>query len=208
MTITGCKKEEKGTFTITGRVVQNCNDPIPVPGVVVEVMYTGSSTKGNQVFTAGSATTDAEGNFSITYDNIRQDPQNGLRLVSENGFAYRYLLYGIPKNRDLNISDVYFNTEITIIYKFKLAGRSSSVNDTFIFGPSGWPTTLIGPFFENQIIDTIQVFNPAHVYGNTLADYPFAWQPGRNRLSNVHLTSFSLCEKGIVESYVDISQPR
>ncbi len=108
----------------------------------------------------------------------------------------------------MNVSDVYFNTEITIIYKFKLASHSTSVKDTFIFGPAGWSTILIGPFFENQIIDTMQVFNPPQVYGNTFSEYPFSWQLGRNTKAKVHLTNFSLCEKGTVESYVDISQAK
>jgi hypothetical protein len=207
MTITGCKKEEKGTFTITGRVVQNCNDPIPLTGVKVELSYSGSSSKGNQVFTAGSATTDADGNFSITYENINQNIEGMyLRQISSK-FSQGTICTKIPYNRDLNMDDIYVNAQIKMIYKLNLKGKQTSIEDTIYYFLHGQQAKIkVGPFYENQQLDT-DTYYPIQRYGSLLSSNVFNWQLGKQNPYNASIIEFNLCDIEQI-GFIDLSQAK
>jgi hypothetical protein len=201
----GCKKE-KAEFTISGRIVQTCLDPLPVPRMELNLEYTGTAANfySQKVFDLGRAITDHDGNFTITYENIK-NPINNLILEGSLGQGF-IELWGIPANRDLQIGDVYLNNKVMIIYKMKLNDFHTSKADTFNFTSRGFQRSLFGPFHENQIIDTM-IFKPSQKYNNPLSDLHFGWRMGSRGKQIWHTSTFHLCDS-IYLSFIDLNQAK
>lgn len=205
-TINSCKKDdEKKEYTITGRIVQSCDNPTPVNNQSFKLKYLAAKALLGRpmVHEAGSCTTDKDGYFTITYVNIKQDDIN-LELIQDVGFGQNTVFSGIPQNTDLNVKDIYLKVPIYQIYKIKLSGISTSKSDTLIYEIGGQhDKNIIGPFLENQILDTI-LFYSIHSYKSLSQPYSFTWRFSSSKNWTRTITNATLCNK-YNDAIIDLS---
>jgi hypothetical protein len=173
----GCKKNnEKREYTIKGRVVQSCFDSTPASSLNLILQYSGSGVSGAKTFVAGSATTDKDGYFTLTYENIEQTI-TGMYLTRDVSFGQSPILWDIPVNTDLQIENIYRNIIINRIYKIKVGSKITSIYDTIMYNAGSITKFVIGPFFDNQIVDSL-LLNSLQVYGTETESSTFTWKLG------------------------------
>ncbi|MDP3928061.1 MAG: hypothetical protein Q8R57_03475 [Bacteroidota bacterium] len=151
----GCKSEEE-TYTITGKIVKSCDYPTPVSNLSFELWYY-SDSKRNDALKA-SGVTDIDGNFSIQYTSTPNGFNSRMELITSNGpFGQKPILSRIPQNKNMAIGNIYTDTNYYMIVKIKTENNFSDLDTLYynIIKPYGQYDFLIGPFYNNQIIDTI-----------------------------------------------------
>jgi hypothetical protein len=169
----GCKDEnEDKVYTITGKVVTSCDNPVPVANLPFELWYYSDSKRDSKQHATG--VTDEKGYFSVQYTQTNGGFNSSLELILANGpFGQKPLLSKIPQNQNLNIGNIYTDTNFYLLVKI-ITTRSFTVNDTlfYIAGTKDYKS-LVGPFANEQIIDTISVsrFDGWSYYGEKNTPY-------------------------------------
>ena len=121
-----CKKKEK-EVTLSGRIISTCNgDPI----ADATVTFYKIKSLGQKGDVAAQATTDGNGNFSITY----KSDYSKMRMYV-NGHKY---MLDIKGYEDINFGDLYLEPISKAVVRLKvLSVPASNSNDTLYCGPYG-----------------------------------------------------------------------
>lgn len=208
--LNNCKKEnENRTYTLTGRILNSCNNPAPIVGKEFVLQYAYNTGVSKGVEEKGRITTDANGKFSITYTNIKHD-DIALNLVEENTFGQSIILGNIPQNNDLSVGDIYLNAETLLFYKMKISGVSTSTSDTLYYHIGSREQKIAGPFHEMQVIDSLTV-HPFQLYTSNSLDTKkvtisaISWRTDTKTYPIQQTISFSICDK-TKDVMIDLSQ--
>jgi hypothetical protein len=154
----GCELINDNTeYTIRGQLLQSCDNPTPVSGVKLILDYDcncNSSKILQEIYT------DADGKFEFKYKSV-----NGNDIVirgnQANGLGTINYLFGIPINKDLDVGNLYSSNNFFAVLKI-VNKRQSTKNDTIfydVYGSANFRRFIVGPFIENQILDTIMFRN-------------------------------------------------
>jgi hypothetical protein len=163
MLLNSCQKDEnEGKFTIKGKLLNSCDKPEPVNGhqIFLEFSY-GINNKYEQI----AATTLADGSFELKYEKKNAMGEMTISGRQTNGSGTLNYLFGIPIGRDLDIGNLYLSNNFTAFVRINTK-RNTSMSDTLYYKRGKnfvFETSLIGPFNQNQIIDTL-VFRNTQFY--------------------------------------------
>lgn len=155
----GCNpfNEDNKEYSIKGTLLQSCDNPTPVTGVKLLLDYDcncSSSKILQEVYT------DSEGKFEFNYKTVAGN-DIVIRGTQANGGGTKNYLFGIPINKNLDIGNLYNNDNFFAIVKLEVS-RPTSLNDTLfydLFGAGNYRKTLIGPFTNGLILDTLNFRN-------------------------------------------------
>ncbi|MBU3661636.1 MAG: hypothetical protein FGM41_00350 [Bacteroidetes bacterium] len=175
---TGCKRDDSQVYTISGKVVKSCDNPIPISNLAFELWYYSDGKRDNAQ--KGTGVTDANGNFSINYSSTPGGFNSRLELITSNGpFGQKPLLSMIPQNKNLEAGNIYTDTNyfLNVIIRTE---KNYTDKDTLFFSiANGVKFKFIkGPFINNQFIDTVSSF------------YFDGWNDPNNRAKRVGLIKY------------------
>jgi hypothetical protein len=165
----GCKEENEETdktYTITGKVVTSCDNPVPVANLPFELWYYSDSKRDSKQHATG--VTDENGGFNISYSHTPNGFNSTLSIITANGpFGQKTLLANIPQNKNI-ISDIYTDTNYFVIIKISTVQQYTNSDTLFYYSGSFVANEkfIRGPFYNNQIIDTL-VFSSVQGWSKT-----------------------------------------
>lgn len=163
--LSNCKREDTRVYTISGKIVKSCNNPIPISNKAFELWYY-SGNKRNDI-QMGSGITDLNGSFSVNYTSTPSGVNSTLSLIASNGpYVQKSLLGNIPQNKDI-YETIYVDTNYFVKVKIR-AKKTFSNADTLFYYTGSFTANMkyiIGPFQDNQIIDTLY-FSGIQGWGN------------------------------------------
>lgn len=210
--LSNCKKEnENKTYTVTGKIFNSCNNPVPIIGkeFVLEYNYNTGSSKGGEDL--GSCVTDNEGRFSITYKRIdKKDVE--MNLSVKNTFGYNSILGDIPQNIDIDAKEIYLNPAVLLIYKIKPSQKITTNQDTIYYDIGKTNKMIVGPFENMQVIDTITRY-PSQCYcwsetDSKIVRTSFSWKTQRNSSKIVQVSvEYNVCDNQ-TEAIIDLSKAK
>jgi len=183
--LSNCKRDDSQVYTISGKVVKSCDNPIPISNLAFELWYYSDGKRDNA--NKGSGVTDANGNFSINYTSTPGGFNSRLELITSNGpYGQKPLLSKIPQNRNIYVNHVYTDTNFFMVVKIATE-KSYSDKDTLFYSVSnaGKFKFIIGPFSNNQHIDTVSNFyfdgwNDPNDPKNRKGLFDYIWKLGQN----------------------------
>jgi len=156
--VNGCKDADE-EYTIKGRVVKSCDDQEPISNLSFELWFDDDGTRGSQKLANGI--TDQMGSFSINYKSVNGAFNSSLDILTKNGtYGMKPLLSKIPQNKSIDVGNIYVDTNYFIIVRLKTS-KSYTSNDTLFYSiasKSNQYKHVIGPFINNQVIDSISLF--------------------------------------------------
>ncbi|HRH63523.1 MAG TPA: carboxypeptidase-like regulatory domain-containing protein [Bacteroidia bacterium] len=148
-----CKKDTEviPTYTLSGRVFSECN--LPLANAKISFHQDGESTLvGTSESNDQSTVTDANGYFSIAYEN------NGSNPI-EIWHDAKKMLSGIPIRQDINDIVGYKNARACIQVKLNVLNPHSSADTLNITNfASSTPLSLVGPF-TSQVLYTAPYYS-------------------------------------------------
>jgi hypothetical protein len=187
----GCTKDTGEQYTIKGKLLKSCDNPEPIVGqnLILEKYTDGGRSKYE---TIGTTTTDENGIFSIKYSSV--GASSALNLKPQEG-SYSYLA-NIPT--DVNIEEnVYTKDNFFYIIKIKTTNAYTE-KDTLFYTLGSDTQYLVGPFTDNQAIDTVVKSNrQGWSYGQSEQKilFNYTWKlgsqyndPSRGNVVNAYLT--------------------
>lgn len=167
-----CKKdgmvENQQQYTVKGRLLNSCDDQ--TPSIDKELLSLRSfcvyCTIGLDL---GPITINDDGTFEFKYKH--SSINKNLELFSNKHYD---LVLGIPINQNIDLGNVYIKNNMYAIVKTS-PRRITSAADTLFYNLKDYQRDnvpieyAIGPFAENQIIDTI-FFHAFQIYDSTCLD--------------------------------------
>ncbi len=125
----GCNKENKKEYAISGKILQGCtNQPVANKEVILYQLISSNWTLQTSGGEVGKTTTDANGNFSLKY---KSKNSNELRLQVSAGFGFSTIMERIPSEKD--IIDFVIHDRATTTIQVKLnVGNFYTSNDTLL----------------------------------------------------------------------------
>jgi hypothetical protein len=167
-----CRKddmiENQQQYTVKGRLLNSCENP--TPSLDNELLSLRSICAFCTIgFELVPITVNEDGTFEFKYKHSSINKNLGL-------FSYKYydLVLGIPVNQNIDLGNVYLKNNLYAIVKTK-PKRITSKADTLFYNPQDYRGNklpieyAIGPFSENQIIDTL-FFHSFQIYDSTYLD--------------------------------------
>ncbi len=142
-------------YTITGKLVKSCDNPIPMINRSFDLWY--NTNGGGKSDLKATATTDSLGNFKLIYTTTPHSVSSTLDIIEANGFGQKTLLANILQNTNIDIGNIYTDTNVFIVAKIKTE-KTYSTNDTLFYFLGSFSANkkfIVGPFANNQILDTI-----------------------------------------------------
>ena len=144
-----CTKD-KNTYIISGKILQDCNGT-PFANQQLSffqsISSTITSTSGGEL---GTATTDANGNFSFSYTPANNEE---IKILTPSGAGFGTLMGGIPKG---------INIEGLIIYTSPRFNMKVSIN---VINPhSAGDTLYILDLRNNQVLKVASPLTSGHLY--------------------------------------------
>jgi hypothetical protein len=201
----GCKEDESDkSYTITGKVVKSCDNPMPFANLPFELWYYSDSKRDSKQHATG--VTDENGEFKISYTHTPNGFNSSLNIITANGpFGQKNLLYNIPQNQNIHADNVYTDSNYYLIAKINTE-KSYTALDTLFYNiglPLGQYKYVVGPFSNNQIVDTVSLFlfdGWSDISGSRFKrNYEIRWLIGIKyndpKKQNRPTTSIDLCKK-------------
>jgi hypothetical protein len=157
--LTNCKRNHEQEFVVTGRIVDNCNNSLPVANASLDLHGGGSRLlcKSNGVSVKGK--TDANGYFTLIYQGVCPSADELTLEVKKTGYGFVDAYY-IAVNQDKDLGTLSIRENLT--YKIAIETDTAySSSDTLFYDIR--PTNpfdssyqyVTGPFANNTVIDTI-----------------------------------------------------
>lgn len=151
--LTNCLGDENPEiYTLTGTLYENCTFTPAANVNLVLWGYDGSVFQEDVTGVKGSATTDENGNFSISYE--KQPIRVDLSLETSNGINSLKVMKGIPNNENLELRNVFISNRGKLKITLDVINTYNS-SDTLFISTSGKTTAFNGPF-NSGILDTIE----------------------------------------------------
>jgi hypothetical protein len=177
-----CKKDEEiinqQQYTIKGKLLNSCDSLIPVTDFNLFISSLGYRTITE--LEVGPVPTQADGSFEFTYKHTKFTKSLLLSARGNTGYTYQNLILGIPVNQNIDIGNVFIKNNISAVINIKTK-RITSDADTLFYNLKDYRENIIsnnyavGPFIDNQQIDTI-IFQSVQIYDNvTLDDEWLRW---------------------------------
>ena len=144
--LSGCVKDVK-FYKITGKLFVDCNN-VPITKQTLELWQ--QKETGNEKATLSTATTDANGNFSFTYQ-VDND-NNTLSIKSSASVGHYTYMENIPQRENIDGLIVYQNASTTIKVKLEVYKTYLST-DTLFYGDlrTNSISFLVGPFSSGDL---------------------------------------------------------
>lgn len=196
----GCERINK-EYTIKGQLLKSCDNLTPIENVKLILDYD-CNCNASKILT--ETFTDANGKFEFKYKSVLGN-DIVIRGKQPNGLGTVNYLFGIPINKDLDIGTLYKDSSFFAILKI-VQKRQSTYNDTIfydVFRSANFRKFVVGPFVENQILDTIafrttQFFdkiNDRRIYSNN-GSPSYTYKIGKNgKESYADGSHFTTCTK-------------
>jgi hypothetical protein len=177
-----CKKDEEiinqQQYTIKGKLLTACDSLIPVTDFNLFISSLGYWTiTGLEV---GPIITQVDGSFEFIYKHTKFTKSLLLSARGNTGYTYQNLILGIPVNQNIDIGNVYIKNNMYAVINIKTE-KITSASDTLFYNLKDYRENIIsnnyavGPFIDNQQIDTI-IFQSVQIYDNvTLDDEWLRW---------------------------------
>lgn len=197
LVMAGCGKlsDKSGTYTISGRLLNNCEDQQPVANQLLYFLIDVDSDEEDRV-----AYTDANGNFSYTFDG----PPNNNSLIGGSIRIHndKPILCGIPSSsltadKEMEAGILYSNTPREIEATFNIQGQGYTNLDTLIIAKFSHTDLrkvssfrIAGPF-DIKVTVSRDLIKYASSGVNTMPDYVSTKQPHVRRLHGTFGTSFN-----------------
>ena len=169
---TACRKEKEAT--LSGRIV-NCNgDPATDITIKVHKIKRLGQTGG----AIAQATTDENGNFSITYKSD---------LVKMNLYINGKYMTNVPSQKNIDFGDLYFKPVVKAVIKVKVLNPpASNIADTLYCFPYGGYYMFKCPPPVHDTVFPIEYYNGSEVIEYKYRDKikkEFGWQFGDEPVS-------------------------
>lgn len=124
---------DRNTYTWKGKLVEDCSEtPAANVDISLEVTYTGVPDDDYEVI--ASTTTDADGNFSLTYKRIRKANASDVSLLLDNGQLSGGTLLVGPVNENVDRNVAIEDCSLLFVSVRNLSGQDSlylSVGEVF-----------------------------------------------------------------------------
>jgi len=144
-------KDLKKNYTVKGRLLHSCDNPVPVKDFKVDLYNTHHRCEG----VIQSAYTNADGNFILDYDATCSDNSSWLLLQYDVSFSSAALVEKIHTNKNEDIGDIYLKDNGFYVIKIK-TNHSYTSSDTLFYNITNLGSKYkIGPFNDNAVIDTL-----------------------------------------------------
>ena len=184
--IAGCSKVNNGgTYTISGTLLNNCEDQEPVANEELYFLVDWEAPEEERF-----ATTDANGNFEYTFEGPPNNESvigGSIRLTNE-----KVVLCGIPNSsfdKEMDAGVIYASSPRKVDITFKIQGDGFSNKDTLILSKVFHTDLritstlkLAGPFDEETEI-TEEWWKYASSGNRTMPGYTSVVQPHVRRLN-------------------------
>jgi len=191
---TSCTKEPGAQYTIKGKLLKSCDNSAPVVGqnLVLE-KYDKDNGKTEII---SSATTDENGAYSLSYSAVGKKSYVNLNVLPQSGLGS--YLENIPIDEDMDIN-IYARDNYFYIIKIK-TDKPYTNQDTLFYMQSAIENGyIVGPFTDNQVLDTIVKTNAQGWYYVENAKpslyINYAWKlgseykdPAKDNVVSVYLT--------------------
>jgi hypothetical protein len=174
-------------FTLSGRLVQSCENTDGVAGVQLSLFLDENNIKGTGKRIA-EAITDEDGNFTLTYEG-GIEANIYLETFPSTNQSPRRLMMGIPLNQSLNLGLIFDERQRVDITLIARTDFNFSSQDTLklghaaaVLGDDGKFThrKIIGPFSDGQVLavledspGTVQTFLELNAESSRLTDPDF-----------------------------------
>ncbi|MBU3663981.1 MAG: hypothetical protein FGM41_12405 [Bacteroidetes bacterium] len=154
--ISGCRRpnNDDNFYTVTGKFIQSCDNPVPVAVHSLMLAFTYNS---NGKYAEIPCTTLEDGSFSFTYEKEAIMGELAIRGSQINGQGTLNYMYGIPKERNIDFGNLYAGLNFSAIVMVKLS-RISTPEDTIYhhqISSNKFSKINFGPFSDKQILDTV-----------------------------------------------------
>lgn len=138
-------------YTLTGTLYYDCTD-LPADNLPLLLWgYDGSVFVEDVTGVKGSATTDENGKFSISYEKVPR--RVDLSLETNNGINSLKVLLGIPDNENTDLGDVFISNRGRLKVILDVSNNYSG-SDTLNIFTRGGSVKYFGSF-SSGILDTI-----------------------------------------------------
>ena len=137
-------KDLKKNYTVKGRLLHSCDNPVPVKNVEVDLY---GSCKGP----IEGATTNSDGEFLIDYEAICTHAPSLISLQYDVSFSAARLVTNIRANEHEDLGDIYLKHNGFYVIKIK-TNQPYTFADTLFYDVTKFRT---GPFIDGMIIDTL-----------------------------------------------------
>jgi hypothetical protein len=117
----------------------------------------GINSKYNEI----KSTTGADGSFALTYKSDVTMGDLVIRGRRANGQGALNYLFGIPKNKTLDVGNIYQSDNFFALVKIE-PKRATTSSDTIYYKRVKsfvYQQYIVGPFFNGQVIDTMSYRN-------------------------------------------------
>jgi hypothetical protein len=192
-----CGKLTPGPYTLSGRLLNNCDEQAPVANRELYFLVDWDEEEANRF-----ATTDAQGNFTYRFDGPPNNSSligGSIRLSNEN-----VVLAGIPNlslAKETNVGVLYTSTPREVAVTFTIQGSGYSNKDTLILATGFHPDLrrraikkIAGPF--NGLSITENWLRYASSGSNTMSSYANISHPFARRLNG---TFGTMCRWQVVQ---------
>ncbi|HYG14875.1 MAG TPA: hypothetical protein VEC12_03910 [Bacteroidia bacterium] len=157
LTFASCKREGD-KYTVKGRLLKSCDNPVPVKNFTV-YLYNDHKSLSNPCNSGqiATATTNENGEFELGYDKTCRS--GGISLQYDVSFSSATLVDGIEPKKDYNLGDIYYRDNGFYIVKIK-TNQPYTSSDTLFYDITGGGkdssySIATGPFYDGQVIDTL-----------------------------------------------------
>lgn len=132
-------------------MLESCDNPKPVANKTVLLTYKYAI---NSRFDELSVLTNNDGYFEFEYE--KKNLMSDLTIRSNAGFGYRTLIFDLPKFKNVNIGNLYYENNFFGVVRL-ITDSISNINDTvFIdYEANKFKKIVTGPFVNEMVIDTI-----------------------------------------------------
>jgi len=201
-------KDLKKNYTVRGRLLHSCDNPVPVKGYSVFLLNRdGGNCKGE----IQRVTTNDNGEFLLDYESACSNGADFISLEYDVSFSSAILVSDIKINENEDLGDIYMKNNGFYIVKIK-TNQPYTSSDTLFHGIhiAGKDSYIKGPFVDNQIIDTLleTVAKAQNHFSTTSINRIIGWQLKRDATtykSKLQMIYIEPCKK-YNEVILDISK--
>ncbi len=149
-----CNKDDdpKPEYTVTGTYYSACNGSVLSNTTIVLYQMQVATISGVQSAQSYSATTDANGRFSIKYTK----PDADAPLILQDASSAR--IEGIPSKQNIDLGNVYKTNKANIYMKIKFATPHSSSDTLYYSIRFAMTAKTIAGSFPSNFYDSVMLY--------------------------------------------------
>ncbi|WP_417601102.1 hypothetical protein [Owenweeksia hongkongensis] len=186
--LSACTKTDNGngSYTIKGKLLNNCEDQQPVANQLLYFLVDVDSDEEDRV-----AYTDAKGNFNYTFDgppNNNSSIGGSIRIQNDKPILCGIPSSGLTADKEMNTGTLYANAPQKALVTFNIQGSGYSNRDTVIISTISHTDLrkvstfkIPGPF-DSGVSESREWLKYASSGTMTMPAYEYTTQPHVRRL--------------------------